>query len=329
MSSDNVEVVEPSAAQFAGQSFSNTAKRLFHATRPKFFPASVLPVLIGTTWGIQASGSFSVSVFALALLATVCVHAASNVLNDVGDDSGGTDRQNEDRIYPYTGGSLFIQKGIMSAPEMARLGISLLTVAAIAGLLLIVLKGTMVLYFGLVGVVLAVLYSLGPVRLSSLGLGETAVAIAFGVVPVAGAAWLQGATLDSTLLIFSLPVSLWVANILLANGVPDIVADGATGKRTLPVRLGLTATAILYVILNIGAVATTAWLTYAGALPLLAPLVPAGLLFLAIRSGIAIRKGVEDRNSMTGAIEGTLAIHTIGSLWLCACILYLHWWPAT
>jgi len=88
MSSDNVEVVEPSAAQFAGQSFSNTAKRLFHATRPKFFPASVLPVLIGTTWGIQASGSFSVSVFALALLATVCVHAASNVLNDVGDDSG-------------------------------------------------------------------------------------------------------------------------------------------------------------------------------------------------------------------------------------------------
>jgi len=162
-----------------------------------------------------------------------------------------------------------------------------------------------------------------------LGLGETAVAIAFGVIPVAGAAWLQGATLDSTLLIFSLPVSLWVTNILLINGVPDIVADGATGKRTLPVRLGLTATATLYVTLHIGAAVATAWLTYAGALPLLAPLVPAGLLFLAIRSGIAIRKGVEDRNSMTGAIESTLAIHTIGSLWLCACILYLHWWPAT
>ncbi len=329
MSSDNVEVIEPSVAQFAGRSFAQTAKRLFHATRPKFFPASALPVLIGTTWGIQTSGGFSVSVFVLAVLATVCVHAASNVLNDVGDDSGGTDRQNEDRIYPYTGGSLFIQKGIMSAPEMARLGISLLTVAAIAGLLLIVLKGALVLYFGLVGVALAVLYSLGPVRLSSLGLGETAVAIAFGVVPVAGAAWLQGAALDATILIVSLPVSLWVANILLINGVPDIVADGATGKRTLPVRLGLTSTAILYIVLHVVAAATTVWLTLVGALPLLAPLVPAALLFLAFRSGIAIRKGVEDRNSMTRAIEGTLAIHTIGSLWLCACILYLHWWPAT
>ncbi|MDH3273187.1 MAG: prenyltransferase [Gammaproteobacteria bacterium] len=329
MSSENAEVVEPSAQQFDGRSFTQTAKRLFHATRPKFFPASVLSVLIGTAWGVQATGSFSVSVFALALLATVCVHAASNVLNDVGDDSGGTDRQNKDRIYPYTGGSQFIQKGIMSAPEMARLGISLLTVAAIAGLLLIILKGTMVLYFGLVGVALAVLYSLGPARLSSLGVGETAVAIGFGVVPVAGAAWLQGATLDSTLLIVSLPASIWVAMILLANEVPDIAADGATGKRTLPVRLGLTATATIYVTMHIAAAMAIAWLTYAGALPLLAPLLPAVLLVLAFRSGIAIKKGVEDRNRMTRAIEGTLAIHTAGSLWLCACILYMHWWPAT
>jgi 1,4-dihydroxy-2-naphthoate octaprenyltransferase len=329
MSSENVEVVEPSAQQFAGRSFAQTAKRLFHATRPKFFPASAFSVVIGTVWGVQATGGFSASVFALALLATVCVHAASNVLNDVGDDSGGTDRQNEDRIYPYTGGSQFIQKGIMSAPEMARLGISLLTVAAIAGLVLIILKGPLVLYFGLVGVALAVLYSLGPARLSSLGVGETAVAIGFGIVPVVGAAWLQGAPLDSTLLIVSLPASIWVAMILLANEVPDIAADGATGKRTLPVRLGLTATALIYVISHIGAAMAIAWLTYTGALPLLTPLVPAGLLVIAFRNGIGIKKGVEDRNSMTRAIEGTLAIHTAGSLWLCACILYMHWWPAT
>jgi 1,4-dihydroxy-2-naphthoate octaprenyltransferase len=139
---------------------------------------------------------------------------------------------------------------------------------------------------------------------------------------------LQGAALDTNLLLFSLPVSAWVAAILLINGVPDATADGATGKRTLPVRLGLKGTAFLYVALHIAAAAITGWLTYAGALPLLAPLVPLALLALAFRGGIAIRKGVEDRNSMTRAIEGTLAIHTIGSLWLCACLLYLHWWPA-
>ena len=69
---------------------------------------------------------------------------------------------NEDRIYPYTGGSRFIQTGIMSASEMARLGISLLAIAAIAGLALIYLKGAMVLYFGLAGVALCRPLFAGP-----------------------------------------------------------------------------------------------------------------------------------------------------------------------
>lgn len=326
MTSDNTRIADPSPQTFAGDSLGQTAKRMFNATRPKFFPASVLPVLAGTAFGVNAAGGFDLTVFALALFATVCVHAASNVLNDVGDESGGTDQQNEDRIYPYTGGSRFIQQGIMSPTEMARLGITLLALAAIAGLVLIFVKGPMVLYFGLAGVALGVLYSLGPVRLASLGIGETAVAIGFGVVPVAGAAWLQGATIDSTLILFSLPVSAWVAAILLINEVPDIAADGATGKRTLPVRLGLGGTSVAYLALHVAAAAATAWLAYSGTLPILAPVVPVALLAIAFKSSQAIRRGIDDRAGMTKAIEGTLAIHTVGSLWLAACILFLHWW---
>jgi len=326
MTPDNTRIADPSPQTFAGDSLGQTAKRMFNATRPKFFPASVLPVLAGTAWGIHAAGSFNLQVFMLALFATVCVHAASNVLNDVGDESGGTDRQNDDRIYPYTGGSRFIQQGIMSPVEMARWGTTLLALAAIAGLVLIYLKGAMVLYLGLAGVALGVLYSLGPVRLASLGIGETAVAIGFGVVPVAGAAWLQGAAIDATLILFSLPVSVWVAAILLINEVPDIAADGATGKRTLPVRLGLGGTSVVYLALHVAAAAVTGWLTYSGALPSLAPVVPIALLAIAVKSSQAIRRGIDDRAGMTKAIEGTLAIHTIGSLWLAACILFQHWW---
>jgi 1,4-dihydroxy-2-naphthoate octaprenyltransferase len=326
MTSDNTRIADPSPQTFAGDSPGQTARRLFNATRPKFFPASVLPVLAGTAWGFQTPGNFDFQVFMLALFATVCVHAASNVLNDVGDESGGTDRQNDDRIYPYTGGSRFIQQGIMSPVEMARWGTTLLALAAIAGLVLIYLKGAMVLYLGLAGVALGVLYSLGPVRLASLGIGETAVAIGFGVVPVVGAAWLQGATINASLVLFSLPVSLWVAAILLINEVPDIAADGATGKRTLPVRLGLGGTSIVYLMLHIAAATITGWLTFSGALPLAAPVVPVALLIIAIKSSLAIRHGIEDRMARTSASEGTLAIHTIGSLWLAGCVLYLHWW---
>jgi len=290
--------------------------------RPKFFPASVLPVLAGSAWGFMAAGHFDLPAFILALLATMCVHAGANVLNDVGDDSGGTDRDNVDRIYPYTGGSRFIQNGIMSPSGMARLGASLLAVAAIAGLILLLDKGPMILWFGVAGVLLAVLYSIGPVRLSSIGLGELAVGVAFGL-PVVGAAWLQTGVIDANLVLFAIPVAAWVAAILLINEVPDIAADGANGKRTLPVRVGLGGTAVIYMMLQLAAPAGAVWLTINGALPLLAPVVPVLLLVLALQAARAIRSGVADRATMTRGIEMTLGIQTIGSIWLIGCALYV------
>ena len=323
MSSDSTTVTGPSTQEFAGDSPAQVAKRLFNAMRPKFFPASVLPVLAGSAWGFMVAGQFDLSAFVLALLATVCVHAGANVLNDVGDDAGGTDRQNEDRIYPYTGGSRFIQAGIMSANGMARLGVSLLAVAAIAGLILLLSKGAMVLWFGIAGLLLAVLYSLGPVRLASIGLGEISVGIAFGVLPVTGAAWLQSGSLSVEVLLFSIPVSVWVTAILLINEVPDIAADGATGKRTLPVRFDLGGTSVIYFLLHAAGVAALVALALRGGFPAWAMIVPVLLLALAWQAARAIRTGIADRPAMTRAIEMTLGIHTIGSIWLTGCALFV------
>jgi len=315
----------PEPNDYAGESPARIAKRLFHATRPKFFPASVLPVLAGTAWGISTTGQFDGVVFFLGLLATVCVHAGCNVLNDVSDESNGTDRRNEQRIYPYTGGSRFIQTGILDYGSMAKLGVSLLGVAAVGGVFLLIEKGPVILLFGLAGIALGVLYSLGPLRLSALGLGETAVAAAFGILPVTGAAWLQGAPIGYELLLFSIPIGAWVAAILLINEVPDIEADGAIGKNTLPVRLGLSGTSRLYFAIHMVAALVVIWLTIGGSLPLFAALVPLALLGLAFKASAAIREGVAERENMTKAIESTLAIHTIGSLWLAGCMLFMFW----
>jgi len=325
MSQESVRPLNPVPEEFAGDSVKQNLKRAFHATRPKFFPASVLPVVAGSAWGAYASGHFDIYVFVLALVATVCVHAAGNVLNDVGDETIGTDPRNEQRIYPYTGGSRFIQTGILSQRRMARLGITLIVIASLAGLALFVERGPTVITFGVIGIALGVFYSLGPVKLSSLGLGETAVAIAFGVLPVTGAAWLQGAAIDSTLILYSIPVSAWVAAILLINEVPDVEADGACGKNTLPVRLGLNRTAALYLVIQVTAAAVVTLLTVKGHLPLLAPLVPIGLLALGWKAATGIRGGIDNREAMAQSIEATLGIHTIGCLWLAGCALFALW----
>lgn len=328
MATDTTGNAGPIAEQYAGDGAVQIAKRLFNATRPKFYPASVLPVVAGSAWGYMIAGQFDLPAFVLALVATICVHAGANVLNDVGDDEGGTDRQNQDRIYPYTGGSRFIQSGILSRANMKRLGISLLGVASVAGAILVVTQGPLVLGFGLAGMALAVLYSLGPMRLSATGLGELSVGIAFGVIPVVGSAWLQSGVIDLPAVLFSVSIAAWVTAILLVNEVPDIRADGATGKRTLPVRIGLDGTALLYILLHAGAVGVVVWLTMGKHLPMLSPAVPVLLLVLAGKAAVSIRTGVADRQKMKSGIEATLGIHTIGTIWMTGCALFVAYWGA-
>ncbi len=308
-------VPEPSAAALAGGSSLRAAKRLFLATRPKFFIASVLPVLLGTAWGHKVGDQFEFVAFALALLAILCVHAGANVLNDVFDDLGGSDPANDDRIHPYTGGSRFIQNGVMSVAEMARWGSALIGVGMVLGAVLIAIKGITVLLFGLAGIVLATLYSVPPVQLSARGWGEAAVGVGFGVLPVCGAAWLQSGLIDGAVLLVSVPVSLWVANILLINEVPDIPADAQAGKCTLVVRLGTQGTRALYVCLHVLA-ALAIWQAL---LPWPAIVLPALLLLAGWRASQAI---VEAPESLRHGIELTLAIHGLGGLWLVGWVVY-------
>jgi 1,4-dihydroxy-2-naphthoate octaprenyltransferase len=320
-SRESTGLPEPSAAAFASSHLGTRFKRLLLATRPAFFPASVAPVIVGSAWGYRVAGSLDWIVFGLALVSTLCVHLAANVLNDVGDDISGADRVNSARIFPYTGGSRFIQNGIMSVREMLVLAAVLLAIAVLPGIALIELRGPAVLLFGIAGVLLGVLYSLPRVQLSAHGVGEAVIAVAFGMLPVTGAAWLQSGRLDLSAVLISVPVSLWVAAILLMNEVPDRAADAQVGKRTLAVRLGVTGTRRLYFSLQL-----TAALSFllAGVLSLVPWWMAALVLFLlppAWKAAQGIHES-SNRDRLTRSIELTLRLHTAGvALLLVAVVL--------
>ncbi len=315
-------IVEPSTLTLGGGGALRVAKRLFLATRPKFFTASMLPMLLGTAWGHHVSGQFDMTVFMLALAATLCVHAGANVINDVFDDINGSDCGNDGRIYPYTGGSRFIQNGIMSVSGMTRWGMMLYVMAVVFGAILTGMKGVGVLLFGLVGLGLGVLYSIPPIQLSARGVGEATVAVAFGVLPVTGAAWLQSGIVDSEVVLVSIPVSLWVAAILLINGVPDITADAAAGKRTLAVRLGPRGTQVLYVCIHVLAFLAIGLAVSQGSFSVIVFALPALLLLVAILASRSIGHATDPAQPLKRSIELTLAIHALGTLWLAGYVWY-------
>ena len=307
---------EPLAVDLLGTSPGRVLRRYWGAMRPAFFPASVLPVVVGSAWGHAVSGAFDLGLALLALLATMLVHAGANVINDVADEASGTDRANTARIFPYTGGSRFIQNEILSARTMRRFGVGLLIAACLCGALLAWLKGPIVLAFGLAGVALGTLYSLHPVQLAGRGIGELAIGAAFGVLPVTGAAWLQSGIVDPTAVLISVPVATWVTAILLINEVPDIAADAAAGKRTLPVRLGVDGARWIYVGLHLGALLAIVAAVLSRHLSPFALLVPPVLFALAVVNARDIRPVTEAREPLKRAIERTLAIHSVGGLWL-------------
>jgi len=294
------------------------ARRLLLSVRPMFFPASVLPVLVGTGWGARAAGGLDAVAFALALAATVGVHAAVNVINDVYDDISGTDPINTGRIHPFTGGSRFIQNGIMDRRAMGRVGLVMLATAGGLGIVLALLEGPVVVALGLIGAALGVAYSATPFQLSARGLGELAVGIGFGVLPVMGAAWLQSGRFELDAFLLSLPLGLWVFNILLVNEIPDIDADEAAGKRTLPVRWGLRGIWPLYLAANglawIALAVAAAW----GLMPFIVLAVPTLLIAVAVYVARMLARGAPTRSTLTTAIKATLACHGAGGLWLAA-----------
>jgi 1,4-dihydroxy-2-naphthoate polyprenyltransferase len=315
MIKEAVSPLEPRYEDLAGDGFGRKARRLFLATRPKFLTASVLPVLVGTAWGAAVAGGLQFGVALLAVLATALVHSASNVINDVGDEITGTDRANVDRIYPYTGGSRFIQNRIMSTAEMQRWAWALFGVAAVLGVVLALLKGPWVVALGIAGIAIAVLYSTPSVQLSGKGVGEALLMIAFGVLPVCGAAWLQSSITDLDSFLIALPVGIWVTLILLINEVPDRRADADNGKRTLVVRLGVDGARHLYRALHVIAFASLALLVLRHSLPWWVAVGGIVMLLGGFKAAAGIDEQVS-RAALTRSIEMTIGLQALGSILL-------------
>ena len=218
------------------------------ATRPAFLSITLLAVVLGATiaWWQQASGNpLSASLLLITLFGALLAHAGANVLNDVADADNGSDAANVDRVAPFTGGSRFIQQGIISRQGMLRLAMLLFFSAVLCGLALLQLTDLRLMAFGLTGLLLALAYSLPPLKLMARGGGEIAVALAWLLI-IAGSDFVLRRQIDGTAWLGGLPFALQIALILIVNQVPDLVADRQAGKRNWVVRLGASKAAQLY-----------------------------------------------------------------------------------
>ena len=227
----NTPVAEPDLAAIARH-----PKRWLLATRPAFFTLTLGGVLMGVAASGMAAWQQAWPLALLALFLALLCHAAVNVINDVADHDNGSDAANVGRIYPFTGGSRFIQQGVLAREQMAVLAYVLFGIVAVGGLYLVSLRGVVLLVIGMAGVLLGWAYSARPLRLNSRGLGELTVAVCFTLIPLGMAVLLQ-AVLTPLLWALALSYGLLAAALLYINQFPDREADAQAGKRHWVVRL--------------------------------------------------------------------------------------------
>lgn len=261
--------------------------RWLAATRPAFLSITLLAVGLGFShawWRGGVPALALLPLLVLTLFGALLAHAGANVLNDVADHHNGSDAGNVERVAPFTGGSRFIQDGLLSAGQMQTFATRLLLACVLCGFTLLALTDRRLLVFGGGGLLLAVAYSLPPLKLMSRGWGEAAVGLAWLLI-VAGSDFVLRRQIDASGWLAGLPFALQICLILIANQVPDCAADRRAGKRNWVVRLGPERAAVLYRG-GLAASAIALFLDWAsGALPNLALLtLPAlGLGILAAR----------------------------------------------
>ena len=278
----------------------NPIRRYLLATRPAFLTITLAGCLLGFAlapalhWGLAA----------LTLLLALLAHAGVNVLNDYYDHLNGTDAANTGRLFPFTGGSRFIQNQVLTPGQTLAYGLALFAAVMAGGLWLMTQSGAGLFWIGLAGLAIGWAYSAPPLKLNSRGLGEACVAAGFLFI-VAGSDYVQQGRFDGLPWIAGLPYALLVTNVLYVNQFPDREADRLAGKWHWVVRLEPGVAARGYWLILFLAVAALLAAVAAGVLPALALVSLVGVL-PALKAGQLLAAHAAEPARLVPAIRMTL-----------------------
>ncbi len=217
------------------------AREWLAGTRPRTLPAAVVPVLIGSGVALGYD-RFSWWRALLALVVALALQVGVNFANDYSDGVRGSD---ERRVGPVR----LVAAGLAPPRQVLSAALGCFLVAGLAGLALAAVTSWWLVAVGAACIAAAWFYTGGPRPYGYNGLGEVFVFAFFGVVAVAGTAYVQMSALSWLGLAASVPAGLLACALLMVNNLRDIGTDTLAGKRTLAVMLGDARSRVAYVLM--------------------------------------------------------------------------------
>ena len=249
----------------------HTIKEWLFATRPWSFPASSMPVLVSMVFlwsqGIKVSWGLGI----MALVNIILVHAAGNVWSDYHDYRKGVDADD-------TYGVRILTDKQFTPKEVLMLSLTLQVLAIAMGLLMVYLTGITLLWFGLAGIALSLLYP--PLKYAAMG--DLVIMACYALLPMLGTTFICSGDIFPKVLWLAVPVGSITVAILHANNTRDIETDGRAKIHTFAMLTGRQFAIGMYVF---ELVLPYLWLIITAFMGLVSPLTLLTLITLPIAIG--------------------------------------------
>lgn len=209
------------------------------------WPAAVCPAMFGIFWCLQRGISLAPAQCILLAAACILSQSSVNTLNDYVDYVNGTDSK-EDNVEVNDAVLVYNH---LNPKHALILGLAYLAGAAACGIAASWRSGPAPFIVGIVGGLTVLGYSVSPVSVASLPLGEIVSGFVMGgLIPLGTAAAADG-TFHWEILPECLPLIIGIALIMMSNNGSDIEKDIQAERITLPVVLGRPRTLVLYRVL--------------------------------------------------------------------------------
>jgi 1,4-dihydroxy-2-naphthoate polyprenyltransferase len=261
--------------------------------------ASMIPFMMGTLYALYRYEDFYWLRALFMFVSLLSFDMATTAINNYYDFK----KASKTHGYGYETHNAIVRYKLKESNVVATI-VTLLLLAAGAGILLVTQTGLLIFLLGGLSFLIGILYSFGPIPISRMPLGELFSGLFMGFVIIFISAYIHTDDSVVSLLIqhgwvqlhinipeviylfwFSVPAILGIAGIMLANNICDIEDDIENRRYTLPVYIGRNHALLLFKLLY--------YVSYVDLIVLLILRVNVLLVLLVLLTLIPLRRNIE------------------------------------
>ncbi|MGM7682244.1 1,4-dihydroxy-2-naphthoate polyprenyltransferase [Cytobacillus sp. Hm23] len=203
----------------------------WNLTRPHTLTAAFVPVFIGTALALEQT-QINMPLFIVMLIACILIQAATNMINEYFDFKRGLDNEESVGI-----GGAIVRDGVK--PKTVLIAAFLLfTTATFLGIYICLNSSWWLALIGTICMLAGYYYTGGPIPIAYTPFGEIVAGTFMGLIIILLSYFIQTDTVSTASILVSIPVSILVGAILLANNIRDLDGDKENGRNTLAIILG-------------------------------------------------------------------------------------------